>query len=319
MHKAIITDGFDNPLIERSILEPLGCTVTFAGAKTPAELILAVAEADYVMTGLAPLNAQVVGAMAKAKVIVRYGIGVDSVDLAAAAAKRIPVCNVPDYCVNEVADHTLALLLDLTRQVSSSWQCIQKGEWKLARPYAEMRCLRDMNIGLVAFGRIGREVAARLLACKAKVLVFDPAVDAAAVTAAGCEAVSFADLLARSDAVSLHCPSTPKTRGMITASVFAQMKPGALFINASRGDLVIQPDLVAALQSGHLSGAGLDVTSPEPIPRDSPLLTMNNVVITPHAASASGRALHTLRSSVANTVACAVRGEKLPNVVNGIV
>ena len=319
MHKVIITDfAVATPDIEKAILEPLGCEVVCGQCKTAEEVIALASDADGVITGLAPVNAQAIAAMTRVRVIVRYGVGVDNVDIAAAAAKKIPVCNVPDYCVNEVADHTLALTLALTRQIASSWDVIRAGAWKLALPLAEMRTLRDQAAGIVGFGRIGREVAARLQAFKCRVSVFDPVVDPAVIRKAGCLPVDFNTLLATSDIISLHCPSTPKTRGMINRDTLAKMKKGALFINASRGDLVNTADLIAALNDGNLAGAALDVTNPEPIPTDSPLLKMKNVVITPHAAAASLMAIQTVRSSAAKTVACALRGEKLPNVVNGV-
>ena len=270
------------------------------------------------MTGFAPINARVIAALTKARIIVRYGIGVDNVDLEAAAKRGIPVCNVPDYCINEVADQTLALILALTRQIVSNWDGIRRGEWKLALPREQTRALRDMTVGLVAFGRISREVASRLRPFRCQIAVFDPMVDAAVIKQAGCLPLSWDELLAASDLISMHCPSTAKTRGMINRDTLARMKPGSLFVNASRGDLVNTADLVAALQSGHIAGAALDVTNPEPIPKDSPLLAMKNVVISPHSASVSERALLTLRTSVAGAVACAVRGEKPPHIVNGL-
>jgi D-3-phosphoglycerate dehydrogenase len=273
-----------------------------------------VTDADYVMTGLAPIDAHVIAAMNKARIIARYGIGVDNIDLEAASKKDIPVCNVPDYCIDEVADHTMALILGLTRQIACNWDHIRLGEWKLAAPVKEMRALRNMTVGLVAFGRIGREVAARLRSFKCRILVFDPIVDAAVLEQAGCLPVGLGGLLAASDLVSLHCPSTLKARGMINRDTLAQMKEGAFFVNASRGALVNTEDLIAALKDGRIAGAALDVTDPGPIPKDSPLLAMSNVIISPHAASVSVKAMLNLRLSSASAVACAIRGEKLPNV-----
>ena len=148
-----------------------------------------VRDADAVITQFAPVNAAVIGAMQKSRVIVRYGIGVDNVDLAAAAAKGIPVCNVPDYCIDEVADHALAMILDLTRNITANAIKVRSGSWGLATPLANIRTLKNMTVGVVGFGRIGREVAARLKAFKCKVLVFDPPVDAAVIRSAGCEPV----------------------------------------------------------------------------------------------------------------------------------
>jgi len=320
MQKVAVTDyTFDSLDVEQIILEPLGCQVVGRQCKTQEELIALTADADYVITQFARVNAAVIEAMEKCRIIVRYGIGVDNVDLAAAAARRIPVCNVPDYCIDEVADHTLALILALSRMVVPPWDQIRQGNWRLPVTLAQMRVLREMAVGLVGFGRIGREVAGRLLAFKCKVLAFDPGVDASAIRDAGCEPVGLEELWAASDLISLHCPSTPKTRFLIDKGSIQKMKKGVLLVNASRGDLVQTEDLIAALESGQIAGAALDVCYPEPIPKDSPLLKMPNVIITPHVASASVRAVDTLRRRAAGAVACAVRGEKLHNVVNGVV
>ncbi len=319
MYRVVITDfAYKSPEIEESILRPLGCEIIDAQCKDPAKLIALVADADAVIVGFAPVNAEVIAAMRKVRVIVRYGIGVDNVDLEAAARKGIPVCNVPDYCVDEVADHALAMILALTRTLMPHSEAIRGGLWKLMVPIEHVRVLRDSSVGLVAFGRIGRAVAARLTPFKCRVGVFDPVTRPEDIREAGCIPLSLAELLRTSDIVSLHCPSTPRTRGMMGAAELAAMKPGSLFVNTSRGNLVQQDALVAALQSGHLAGAGLDVTDPEPIPSDSPLLGMNNVIITPHMASGSVKAAYNLRASAASTAAAALRGERPPNIVNRV-
>lgn len=319
MYKVAVTDcGFDSLDVEKAILEPLGCEVIRGKCKTPDDVIALTSDADCVINGFAPITAAAIAAMKKARVIVRYGIGVDSVDLAAAAKQKIPVCNVPDYCIHEVADHTLAFILSLTRQIVPNWDTLRGGIWKLGARVEDMRTLRDMTVGLVAFGRIGREVAARLRPFQCRVVVFDPVVEASVIQAAGCCPMGWDELLTTSDVLSLHCPSTPKTRGMINRDTLARMKKGALFVNASRGDLVVTEDLVAALRNGPVIAAALDVTSPEPLPKDSPLFTMSNVIISPHIASLSAKSLNNLRTSVANTVAKALKGEKLANVVNGV-
>jgi D-3-phosphoglycerate dehydrogenase len=255
--------------------------------------------------------------MEKAKIIVRYGIGVDNVDLKAAAAKNIPVCNVPDYCTDEVADHTLAMILDVVRRFTQNALKVRSGAWGLGVPLENVLSLKDLTVGLVAFGRIAREVASRLKPFKCPILVFDPVVDPAKIKAAGCTPATLDEVLTKSDLISLHCPSTDETKYMINAKSIAKMKKGVLFVNASRGTLANTPDLIAALQSGHIAAAALDVTDPEP-PGDSPLVKMENVLITSHMASCSPQAVVKLRSDVANTVAVAVRGEKLSNIVNGV-
>jgi D-3-phosphoglycerate dehydrogenase len=319
--KVAVTDyTFDNLDIEQSILEPLGCNVV--GQKTgkdPGRLAALVRDADYVITQFAPVDAAVIAAMQKCKVIVRYGIGVDNVDLGAAAAKGIPVCNVPDYCTDEVADHTLAMILDLVRRITSNALKVRSGTWGLGVPLEALRSLKDMTVGVVAFGRIGREVADRLKPFKCKVLVFDPAVDATAIRAAGCTPATLDELLRASDLITLHCPSNEKTKHMINAQRIAKMKHGVLFVNASRGTLVHTDDMVAALRSGKMSAAALDVTDPEPPPAGHPLVKMENVFITSHIASASPQAATKLRRDAAGTVAIAIQGGRLPNVVNGVI
>jgi D-3-phosphoglycerate dehydrogenase len=320
MSLVAVTDfGHEVLDIEKGILEPLGCTfVSLKTGKDIAALKELVKDADYVITQFAPVNAEVIGAMQNCRIIVRYGIGVDNVDLAAAAAKSIPVCNVPDYCTNEVADHTLAMILEMTRRISQIAARLRAGNWTLGVPIEQMRALKDMTVGLVAFGRIGREVALRLLPFKCRILVHDPKVPAARIRKEGCTPVSLDDLLSQSDLVSLHCPSTAETRQMINAGSIAKMKPGALFVNVSRGTLVKTDDLVAALRAGKIAAAAMDVTDPEPLPAGHPLLTMDNVLVNPHCASGSPAAGVKLRTDVANTVAAMVRGKKPPNIVNGV-
>jgi D-3-phosphoglycerate dehydrogenase len=320
MIKVAVTDhSFDNLDPEAGILRPLGCEiVTGRRGAPPEELARLVADADHVITQFAPINAAVIAAMGRAKVIVRYGVGVDNIDLDAARSRGIPVCNVPDYCMDEVADHTLGLLLATTRHLMANGNRVRDGGWGLAVPLPAMKALADMTVGVVGFGRIGREVVRRLRAFKCRVLVHDPAVPTADVRDAGCEPRSLDDLLAESDVLTLHCPSTPQTRRLIRHETLALMRPGAILINVGRGDLVDSAALADALRSGHLAAAGLDVFDPEPVPRDSPLLKMDNVVITAHIASCSVKAARRLRETVAGTVARAVRGEALPNVVNGV-
>jgi D-3-phosphoglycerate dehydrogenase / 2-oxoglutarate reductase len=315
-----VTDfNFDALDIEKAIFEPLGCKVeSLKTGKNHQELVALVKDADYVISQFAPVNAEVVQAMHKCKVIVRYGIGVDNVDIRAAAAQNIPVCNVPDYCIHEVADHALAMILDLTRRITGNALKVRAGGWGLAYPLTAFAAIRNLTAGVVGFGRIGREVAERLLAFKGKVQVFDPGVKAEAIASAGFTPVALDELLRTSDLVTLHCPSTAQTKYMINAQSIAAMKPGARLVNTSRGTLVKTDDLVAALQSGQISAAALDVTDPEPIPPDHPLVKMDNCIINSHIASVSVQASLKLRTDAANAVVKAMRGEKLPNIVNGV-
>jgi D-3-phosphoglycerate dehydrogenase len=256
--------------------------------------------------------------MRRARAIVRYGIGVDNVDLAAARSRGIPVCNVPDYCIDEVADHTLAFILALTRQVAPQSRLVHEGEWKLSAPPAAFRTLAGMTCGVVGFGRIGRGVVRRLVAFGGRVLVSDPVASPKDVAAVGAESMPLEKLLAGSDLVTLHCPSLPATKGMINASTLAAAKPGLLLVNLSRGDLVDPAALVAALDSGHVAGAALDVFAPEPIPAGHPILGRANVILAPHVASVSAAAVHRLRTTAAELAVASLRGEPLASIVNGV-
>ena len=318
--KVAITDySFPDLSIEQEILQAAGHVIAASKEKRPApEMCALVADADAVITQFAPVTAEVIASMTKARVIVRYGVGVDNVDLEAARVRGIPVCNVPGFCIDEVADHTLAFMLATTRQVLQNCLHVREGKWGLATPLGELRTMRDQTVGIIGFGRIGREVAARLASFKSRRLVFDPVIPADVIQAAGCEAVSLDALLAQSDIVTLHCPSTPQTRKLLNADSLARLKKGAIVINLGRGELIDTPSLVSALQSGHVGAAALDVCDPEPIPLDSPLRSMPNVITASHIASASIKSVRTLRETAAQLAAIALRGEALPNIVNGV-
>lgn len=317
--RVVITDWtFPDLQIEEQILRAAGCEVTAQNTKVEAELIPLVAEADCVITQFARITPAVIGAMRQARAIIRYGIGVDNVDLDAARDRRIAVCNVPDYCIDEVADHALAFILAATRQVVASTVSVRSGTWALPSPLAGMRTLRDLTIGIVGFGRIGREVVARLRPFKGRILVHDPVVPAEAIEQSGAVPVGFGQLLAESDVLSLHCPSNARTRGLIDRTAIAAMKPGAILVNVARGDLVDPGALTEALQQGRLGAAALDVFSPEPIPPGHPILSLGNVILAAHIASVSTPAVKKLRETVAQLAVRAVRGEPLLNVVNGV-
>jgi D-3-phosphoglycerate dehydrogenase len=318
--KVAITDyTFDCLDVEKSILEPLGLDVVGQkSGKDRQALITLVQDADYVITQFAPVDAVVIAAMQKCRLIVRYGIGVDNVDLGAAAAKGIPVCNVPDYCIDEVADHTLALILDLTRKITSNALGVKSGGWGLTVPLRSMVALKEMTVGVAGFGRIGREVCNRLRPFRCRVLVYDPEVHASVIQAAGFLPVSLTELFRESDLVTLHCPSNQQTMQMINAENIAQMKDGVMLVNAARGNLVQTSELIDALREGKVSAAALDVTDPEPIEPESPLRKMDNVIITSHIAAVSVPAIQKLRCDAAQLVVRMFQGQRLLNVVNGV-
>ena len=206
----------------------------------------------------------------------------------------------------------------LTRQVVTHTADLRAGHWRLAVPVSGMKVLRDQTVGLVGFGRIGREVAARLLAFKCRVLVYDPMVPEADILRAGVTGVALEQLLSTSDIVSLHCPSTPATRHIIGSAALAAMKPSALLVNVARGDLVDTGALLEALRSGHLGAAALDVFDPEPLPLEHALRALPNMVIAPHIASVSVTAVRALRQGAIARAVSAALGHLPDNVVNQI-
>jgi len=316
----VITDWtFADLAVEEGLLQPLGVNLVTRQCKSEGELLELVKDADVVITQFAKLTPTVIGAMRRARAIVRYGIGVDNIDLDAARAKGIPVANVPDYCIDEVADQALAFILALTRQVVPYHRHVSSGRWGLALPLSSMFALRQLVVGVVGFGRIGREVVRRLLAFGCRVLVFDPMVAATALQRQGAEPVATLDaLLPQCDVLTLHCPSTAQTRRMLNATTLKQLKRGAFLVNVSRGDIIDTNALVDALTNGQVAAAALDVCEPEPIPPEHPLLKLPNVVLAPHIASVSEVAVRTLRETVATLAALALVDRLPPNIVNGV-
>ena len=280
-------------------------------AKSPnADDILAVARnADAILVTYAKLSGELLRQLKNCKAIGRFGLGVDNIDLPAAKKLNIAVNYVPDYCLREVSDHAMALLLALARKVPLANKLVQSGRWEVP-PIVPLRRLEGQTLGLVGFGNIPRALAPKAKAFGFKVLTHDPFVKSDMLASAGVEGVSFDNLLARSDFVSVHAPLLPATRGLMNAAAFAKMKKGAYLINTARGPLIDEPALIAALNSGHLGGAALDVVTTEPLAKDSPLLGRDNVVLTPHTAFYSVEALEELQTKCASDVARVLSGEK---------
>jgi D-3-phosphoglycerate dehydrogenase len=274
-----------------------------------ADDILAVArDADAVLVTYARLPAELLRQLTRCRAIGRFGLGVDNIDIPAAAALGITVTYVPDYCMQEVSDHAMALLLALARKVAFANALVQSGRWEVP-PLVPIHRLAGRVLGLVGFGNIPRALAPKAQAFGLRVVAHDPYAPAQALAAAQVQAVSFDQLLATSDFVSIHAPLLPATRGMFDAGVFAKMKRGALLINTARGPLVDEAALAAALDRGQLGGAGLDVVTTEPLSAQSPLLGRDNVVLTPHTAFYSVEALEELQKKCAGDVARVLSGE----------
>ena len=279
-------------------------------SKSPsADDILAVArDADAVLVTYAKLPGDLLRELKRCKVIGRFGLGVDNIDIPAASALGITVTYVPDYCMQEVSDHAMALLLSLVRKVPLSNKLVQSGRWEVP-PVVPIHRLSGRVLGLVGFGNIPRTLAPKAKAFGLRVVTHDPYVSADVLGKAGVESVGFDELLAMSDFVSIHAPLLPATRGLFNAEVFRKMKKGALLINTARGPLVDETALIAALDSGQLGGAALDVVTSEPLAKDSKLLGRDNVILTPHTAFYSVEALNELQTKCATDVARVLSGE----------
>ena len=274
-----------------------------------ADDILAVArDADAILVTYAKLPSELLRQLTRCKAIGRFGLGVDNIDVKVAAELGIVVTYVPDYCMQEVSDHVMALLLALARKVPLSNKLVQSGRWEMPA-VVPLRRLAGQVLGLVGFGNIPRALAPKAAAFGLEIIAHDPYVAREVFAACGVEAVSFESLLARADFISMHAPLTPATRGLLGAAAFAQMKRGTMIVNTARGPLIDEAALLAALDSGALGGAALDVVASEPLPKDSPLLGRDNLILSPHTAFYSVEALEELQTKCASDVARVLSGE----------
>lgn len=313
----VVTDhAFKNTQHEQAAADEVGAELRVHQCRTEESTIEAVRDADVVITNFAPMTERVIKSMKPGTAIIRYGIGYDSVDVDAATAQGITVVNVPDYGVETVADHAAASILSLCRRLLVYQSLINTNGWARPGDVGELPSMRDMTVGLIGFGRIASALTARLKPFGFTIAVYDPLVDSSLITAAGASEVSLEHLAANSNIVSLHAPSNDATRGMINAQFLASLPDGAIVINTSRGTLINTDDLTRALQSGKLAGAALDVSDPEPLPSDSPLRSMPNVILTPHAAFFDERSLDSLQYLASAEAVRFFRGEPVMNPVN---
>jgi D-3-phosphoglycerate dehydrogenase len=284
---------------------------TFLMSKSSsADDILSVAkDADAILVTYAKLTRDILMQLTKCKAIGRFGLGVDNIDLPTAKEKGIAVNYVPDYCIREVSDHAMALLLALIRKIPLSNKLVQSGRWEMPA-VVPIRRLEGTVLGLVGFGHIPRLMAPKAQAFGIKVVAYDPYVKPEVFKAANVDSVDFDTLLKTSDYVSVHAPLLPATRGLMNAAAFAKMKKGAYIVNTARGPLIDEPALIAALDAGQVGGAGLDVVTTEPLAKDSPLLGRDNVIISPHTGFYSIEALEELQTKCAADVARVLSGEK---------
>ena len=311
---AVADSPFPNLDPAREVLAKIGAELHLA-EKATAEAIMRVARnADAVMVTYAKVTADMIGQMTRCQIIARFGIGADNVDLAAATSASIVVTRVPDYCIDEVSDHTMALLLALARKVPSANSRTHAGRWEMPAVVPIYR-LRGSVLGLVGFGRIPQLVAPKAKAFGLKVISYDPFVSEGTMKRAGVDKVDFPELVSVSDHISIHCPLMPETIRLFNADVFGKMKPTAYLINTARGSIVDEEALAHALDRGQLAGAALDVLSEEP-PSESPLFGRDNVILTPHMSFYSAESLVDLQTRAAEEVVRVLSGEAPRNPLN---
>jgi D-3-phosphoglycerate dehydrogenase len=316
--KILITDhAFPNHDQEDAIFKAAGIPYEMAQCKTEAEVVKIAGDADALVVQFAPIKADVIAALKKCKVIVRYGIGVDNVDLKAAAAKNIPVCNVPDYCIDEVADHAMALALALARQLPQTDAAVRAGTWKIMPP-RPFPAFRDTIFATVGFGRIARAVLERAKVFGFQLAAYDPFVDASVFAGLGVKKLEREELFAKAGILSLHLPFSAETKHFVGKASLAAMNPNAIVVNTARGGLIDTVALAEALTAKTIAGAGIDVFETEPLEADHPLRQASNAILTSHTAWYSGGSIPILQRKVAEEAVRALKGEALKNVVNGV-
>lgn len=313
--RVVITDftepGHD---IESAVFASSGMDIDVVGADQTARrgLAAATAGADALLVQFATIGPALIESLTRCQVISRYGIGVDMIDLAAAARAGIPVANVPDFCIDEVSTQAIGFLIDLNRRTVPLNAHVHAGRWGTPPRVTPPRRVAGQVLGIVGLGAIGRAVAVKAQALGLRVLAHDPY----ASGAPGVEMAGLDELLAQADYLSLHCPLTEQTRGLIGAAQLSAMKPTAYLLNLARGPVVDQAALLASLEAGQLAGAALDVLATEPPAADDPLLGRDDVLLTPHSASWSAESAEQLRRDAAQNVVDVLAGRTPRSVVN---
>ncbi|MDZ4689613.1 MAG: C-terminal binding protein [Planctomycetaceae bacterium] len=311
--RVLLTDrAWPDTSLEQKVLEAAGAEIVEPSATDEATLIAAVADVDAIATNWANITEAVLRAATRCRIVARLGIGVDNIAIPTATELRIPVTNVPDYCVSEVADHTIGLLMACARKIAFFHHRTKRGEYQL-QAAGPMRRLSTQTLGLFGLGHIGSAVAARAKSLELNVIAHTAS---GSDHGTGCRMVSFEELLANSDFVSLHAPLTDATRQRFNAESLGRMKRTAHLINTSRGGLVDEAALWTALQQGRLAGAALDVFDPEPPDLAQPLFQDERVIVTPHAAFVSEESLAQMRTQALEGIAAVLSGRRPQNVLN---
>ena len=307
-----------NYQIEKDILEKNGIECVIAECKTEDEIVQTAADADAIGLIYAKISGELMDRLPKCKVLVRYGIGFDSIQVPEATKRGIVVCNLPDYCIKDVATHALAMILDTCRKVTYLNADVRKGHWNGNAGYKINR-IGDMVIGLAGFGNIARQLSKYLKAFEGTVIAYDPFLPESMFREYGVEQVTFDELCARSDVISIHTPLNESSRHLIDRTSIAKMKDGVILVNTSRGPVVCQDDLVEALKSGKVKAAGMDVMEKEPLTDvNEPAFGCDTLIINPHSAFNSVEAEIEQHEKVAYSAIDVLVKEIVPyNAVNG--
>jgi D-3-phosphoglycerate dehydrogenase len=298
-------------------LAPIDAEIIEIPATTEDDFIRVARDADAIIAKGVRISKHIIDSLDQCKVIALGSVGADSVDVAAATARHIPVTNVPDTFIEEVADHAMMLLLATFRRLTTMDRFVREGRWREGRPLlSQFPRLMGQTLGFISFGHVARATAVRARAFGVHMLAYDPYIEELVITQYGVEPVGFTELLQRSDIVSMHAPSTSEAYHLMTEDHFRLMKPEAIFINTSRGATVDEAALIKALQEGWIAAAGLDVFEQEPPDPSNPLLRMDNVILSPHVASASARMDPERRRRVGQEIALVLTGRWPRSCVN---
>lgn len=315
--KVVILDHrYEHYDYEKEVLSEIGAEPVIGYPETDEEAKTLLCDADAVICNLFNMDADVINLLDRCKVISRYGVGYDNIDVEAAAARGIAVCNVPDYSMEDASEHALALLFNCTRKVAYRDRKIREGRWNL---HNDQPCFRmaGRTLGIIGFGHIGSTLVRKISGFGfSEILINSPNTDPALIGVAGGRKTDFDEVLRRSDYISIHCPLKEDTLDMFDDIAFARMKDGAILINTARGQIVDEAALCRALESGKLAAAGIDVYSEEPLRPDSPLRKLENVTLTDHAAWYSEESIVELKTKAARNVADFLTGKQSPNRVN---
>ena len=314
--RVVITDsGYKHYNIERELIESIGGELEIRHCVTEEDVIALAKDADGVIVRLQPFSAKVIENLRRCQVAARYGVGVDNIDIAAATRKGIIVVNVVDYAVNEVAEHTLALLLSCVRKITSHDKKIRAGAWDIGLRDPIYR-IKGKTLGLVGLGRIAQALVKKVKGFELRILAYDPFLSEEVAKKLRVELVELDTLLEESDYISLHAMLNEKTKHLINERRLRKMKPNAILVNTSRGGLVDTKALYRALKEGWINSAGIDVHEEEPVPKDYCLFELDNAVISDHAAWYSEESIEELQRGAAEAVAAVLCGRWPKSVVN---